>query len=309
MLRVTSNMMNSQLLLNLNRNGRATNETQLQLSTGRKLNRPSDDPVGMTYSLRYRTELSANTQYQSNVDSALSWLDYNDTALDQVGSILTHLKELTVQASTSTNPQSALDAIKTEVEQLKEQLIDIGNSKLNGKYIFNGQQYDKKPYDFAKDGNNLSVTTDVGDLLTDQGNISFIVGESVQLPINVTGNTIFGSPSEKDDDHVFTMIDRLTTALGKGDFSTISAQIDKIDTRMDKVLTARAEIGAKTNRVELMAGRLEDMGINLTDLQSKAEDADYEKLIIQSKIQESIYNASLSAGAKIISTSLVDFLR
>ena len=309
MLRVTSNMMNSQLLLNLNRNGRATNETQLQLSTGRKLNRPSDDPVGMTYSLRYRTELSANTQYQSNVDSALSWLDYNDTALDQVGSILKHLKELTVQASNSTNPQSALTSIQTEVEQLKEQLIDIGNSKLNGKYIFNGQQYDKKPYDFEKDGNNLSDTTDVGDLLTDPGNINFIVGESVQLPISVTGNTIFGDPSEQNDDHIFTMIDRLTKALSTSDFPTISAQLDKIDTRMDKVLTARAEIGAKTNRVELMAGRLEDMGINLTDLQSKAEDADYEKLIIQSKIQESIYNASLSAGAKIISTSLVDFLR
>lgn len=309
MLRVTSNMMNSQLLLNLNRNGRATNETQLQLSTGRKLNRPSDDPVGMTYSLRYRTELSANTQYQSNVDSALSWLDYNDTALDQVGSILQRLKELTVKASNTTNPDSALSSIKTEVEQLKEQLIDIGNSKLNGKYIFNGQQYDTKPYDFEKDENNLSKTDGVGDLLTDSGSINFIVGENVQLPINVTGNTIFGNPSEQNDDHIFTMMDRLIGALGSSDFPTISSQLDKIDTRMEKVLTARAEIGAKTNRVELMAGRLEDMGINLTDLQSKAEDADYEKLIIQSKIQESIYNASLSAGAKIISTSLVDFLR
>ncbi|MGM1049193.1 MAG: flagellar hook-associated protein FlgL [Bacillota bacterium] len=309
MLRVTSNMMNSQLLMNLNRNGRAMNENQLQLATGRKLNKPSDDPVGMTYSLRYRTELSANTQYQSNVDSALSWLDYNDTALGQVGDILQHLKELTVRASNSTNPQSALTAIQTEIEQLKEQLIDIGNSKLNGKYIFNGEQYDQKPYDFVKDGNNVSDTSGAGDLLTDPGSINFIVGESVQMPINVTGNDIFGSPSEKDDDHLFTMIDRLTTAMSTSDFPAISAQLDKLDTRLDKVVTARAEIGAKTNRIELMAGRLEDMGINLTDMQSKAEDADYEKVIIQSKIQESIYNASLSAGAKIISTSLVDFLR
>ncbi len=309
MLRVTSNMMNSQLMLNLNRNARSMNNTQLQLATGRKVNRPSDDPVAMTYSLRYRTELTANDQYKNNVDSALSWLDYNDTMLGQVGDILKRLKELTVQASTSTNPDTALTSIKTEVEQLKEQLIDIGNSKLNGKYIFNGQKYDTKPYDFTKDGNNLSDTSEAGDLLTDQGRIHFIVGESVQLPINITGNEVFGSPDEKDDDHIFTMIDRLTKALGDSDFETISAQLDKFDTRLDKVLTARAEVGAKTNRVELMAGRLEDMGINLTDLQSKAEDADYEKLIIQSKIQESIYNASLSVGAKIISTSLVDFLR
>ncbi|KOP66198.1 flagellar biosynthesis protein FlgL [Bacillus sp. FJAT-18019] len=307
MLRVTSNMMNSQLMLNLNRNARSMNNTQLQLSTGRKVNKPSDDPVAMTYSLRYRSELNSNDQYRSNVDSALSWLDYNDTTVGQVGEIIKRLKDLTIQASNSTNPPEALTGIQTEVEQLKEQLIDIGNSKLNGKYIFNGQMYDKKPYDFPKDANHLSDTSNAGKIPTDPGTVNFIVGESVQLPISVTGDSIFGASGE--DDHLFLMIDRLTAALSTSDFDNISAQLDKLDTRMDKVLTVRAEIGAKTNRVELMAGRLEDMGINLTDLQSKAEDADYEKLIIQSKIQESIYNASLSVGAKIISTTLVDFMR
>ncbi|WMT40666.1 flagellar hook-associated protein FlgL [Paenibacillus sp. D2_2] len=308
-MRVTNNMMSSQLLLNLNRNGVRMNDLQTQLSTGRKLNKPSDDPVGITYSMRYRAELSSNSQHQANVDSALSWLDFNDTVVGQVGGIIQHLKELTVQASNSTNPQSALDSIKTEVEQLKEQLIDLANSKMNGKYIFNGENYDKKPYDFAKDANNLSDTINVGDLLTDSGQINFIVGDSIQLAINTSGNEIFGSPSEKDDDHLFTMIDRLTTALGNGDFPAISGELDKFDTRLDKVMTVRAEIGAKTNRVELMNTRLQDLEINLTDMQAKTEDADYEKVVIQSKIAESIYNASLASGSKIISTSLVDFLR
>lgn len=308
-MRVTSNMMNAQLLLNLNRNGNRMSDLQTQMSTGRKINKPSDDPVGITYSMRYRAELASNEQYQDNVDGALSWLEFSDQMIGQVGSIIQRLKELTVQASNSTNPQSALDSIKTEVEQLKEQLIDIGNSKLNGKYIFNGQTYDKKPYDFPKDANNLSDTTLAGDLLTDSGDIKYIVGDSIQLSINISGNNIFGNPDEKDGDHLFTMIDRLTTALGTSDFPAISSQLDLLDSRLDKVMTARAEIGAKVNRVELMGGRLEDLGINLTDMQSKTEDADYEKLILQSKIQESIYNASLSAGAKIISTSLVNFLR
>lgn len=308
-MRVTNNMMNSQLLLNLNRNGVRMNDLQTQMYTGRKLNKPSDDPVGITYSMRYRAELSSNEQHQANVDSALSWLDFNDTVVGQVGEIVQHLKELTVQASNTTNPQSALSSIKTEVEQLKEQLIDLANSKMNGKYIFNGENYDKKPYDFAKDANNVSDTSNAGDLLTDSGHINFIVGESIQLSINTSGNHIFGSPSEKDDDHLFTMIDRLTTALGNSDFPAISAELDKFDTRLDKVMTVRSEIGAKTNRVELMNTRLEDLGINITDMQAKTEDADYEKAIIQSKIAESIYNASLASGSKIISTSLVDFLR
>ncbi|OMD62757.1 flagellar hook-associated protein FlgL [Paenibacillus odorifer] len=305
MLRVTSNMMNSQLLLNLNRNARTMNDTQLQLSSGRKINKPSDDPVGITYSLRYRAELSSNEQYTKNVDSALSWLDYNDTVLGQAGDVVQKIRELTVQAGTGTNPQSALDSINSEVLQLKEQLVDIANSTLNGKYIFNGEQYNTKPYDFAKGADGTYDVTKP--ITTDTGQIQFIVGEGVRMPISTSGNDVFGRTGEADN--LYTIINNISGALQSGDITAVSNQLANIDTRMDNLLTVRSEIGAKTNRVELMQERLSDLNINLTDLQAKTEDADYEGLIMQSKIQENIYNASLSVGAKIISTTLVDFIR
>lgn len=311
MIRVTSNMLNNQMLLNLNRNGVNLNNLQTQLTTGRKINKPSDDPVGITYSMRYRAELSSNDQYQKNVSSAQSWLEFTDTTVNQVGNILHRMKELTVQASNSTNPPSALNSIRTEIEQLKEQLIDIGNSKVNGKYIYNGQKYDQKPYDFPKDadGKSIILDTDIETLLTDAGDVNYIVGDSVQLPVNITGNVIFGTPDDKDGDHLFSIINRLTTALEDGNFKDISGELDNIDTRLDKVLTARSVVGARANRVDLMAGRLGDLEINLTDMQSRTEDADAEKLLLNAKVQESIYNASLSVGAKIISNTLADFIR
>jgi flagellar hook-associated protein 3 FlgL len=281
------------------------NDTQLQLSSGRKINKPSDDPVGITYSLRYRAELSSNEQYTKNVDSALSWLDYNDTVLGQAGDVVQKIRELTVQASTGSNPQSALDSINAEVMQLKEQLVDIANSTLNGKYIFNGEQYNSKPYDFAKGADG---TYDVSKpITTDAGQIQFIVGEDVRMPISTTGNDVFGNTG--DADNLFAIINNLSAGLKAGDLKAVSGQLDVIDTRMETILSARSEIGAKTNRVELMKDRLSDLNVNLTDLQAKTEDADYEGLIMNSKIQENIYNASLSVGAKIISTTLVDFIR
>ncbi|PWW37437.1 MULTISPECIES: flagellar hook-associated protein FlgL [Paenibacillus] len=306
-MRITNNMLSSQLLLNLNRNAQQMNNTQTQLATGRKINKPSDDPVGITYSLRYRAELSSNEQYQKNVDSAVSWLEFNDTVMNQAGNVMQRLRELTVQASTGTNPQSALDSINEEVQQLKEQLIDISNSKLNGKYVFNGETYDVKPYDFPTNADGSFDTTNAASVVTDKGKINFIVGESVQFPINVDGNEVFGTGTE--DDNLFVIMNTIMKALSDGDQKELSNQLDNIDSRMDKMLAIRSEIGAKTNRVDLMMGRLDDLGINLTDLQSKVEDADYAELAMQSKIQENIYNASLSAGAKIISPSLVDFLR
>lgn len=300
-------MLSSQLVLNLNRNAQQMNNTQTQLATGRKINKPSDDPVGITYSLRYRAELSSNEQYQKNVDSTVSWLDFNDTVMDQAGSVVQRLRELTVQAATGTNPQSALDSINEEVKQLKAQLVDISNSTLNGKYIFNGETYDMKPYDFPTNTDGSFDTTNAASVVTDSGKINFIVGESIQLPINVTGNEVFGNPNEADN--LFVIFNTISQALASGDQKELSNQLTNIDTRTDKMLAIRAEIGAKTNRVELMQGRLSDLEVNLTDLQAKVEDADYAELSIKSKIQENIYNASLSTGAKIISQSLVDFLR
>lgn len=93
------------------------------------------------------------------------------------------------------------------------------------------------------------------------------------------------------------------------DLQKVSEQLGLIDSRVDKIATVHAEIGAKVNRIELMQARLSDLEINLTDLQSKTEDSDYAELLIKSKIEENVYNASLSVGSKVISMSLVDFMR
>ncbi|MGU3471505.1 flagellar hook-associated protein FlgL [Paenibacillus sp. D51F] len=306
-MRVTNNMLSSQLLLNLNRNNSRMTELQNQLSTGRQINKPSDNPVGITYALRYRSELAYNEQYQSNVDSAVSWLDFSDTVMGQTGEIVQRLRELVVQASTGSNPQSALDSISQEVQQLKGQLVDVGNSQLNGKYVFNGQQYDVKPYDLPL-GADGSVDTSAAALVkTDNFPVSYVVGDGIQLPVNITGNSIFGSPS--DPDNLFTLMNRISDALQAGNYSQISSELVGIDSRHDTLLKNRAELGARSNRVELMQNRLADLNSNLTELQSKTEDADYAELLMKSKIQENIYNASLSAGSKIITPSLVDFLR
>lgn len=300
-IRITPSMMHMQLTRNLNNNLARMESLQGQLTTGRKINKPSDDPVGITYSLRYRTELASNDQYQKNTDSALSWLSFNDTVLNQSGNVLHRLKELSVQGATGTNPQVALDAISSEVAELKQQMLDIANSKLNGKYVFNGQQFDRIPYDATQPGFDAKTVS------TDTGEVMYAVGVGVTMPINVNGNEVFGSPSETDN--IFAVFDNIMAELAAGDNAGVSAELANIESRLDKILNARSLVGSRTNRLELMQNRLDDLGINLTDMQSKTEDADYEKLLIDSKINESVYQASLSVGAKVITPTLVDFLR
>lgn len=295
--RITQGMMNNQLLRNVTANLSRINENQNQLSTGRKINKPSDDPVGISFSLRYRSEGAANEQYKSNADSAVSWLDFTDTTLNQANTVIQRVRELTVEASNGTNPQSALDAIKKEIDQLSEQMVTIGNSQFNGKYVFNGQLTDKAPYTSG------TASTDVAD----QGEIKFDIGVGVRVTANVSGDKIFGAPGASDN--IFMIMKDLSAALASGNQNDIGACIGRIDSRNEAFLQARADVGARQNRIELAQSRLEDIGTNLQTLQAKEEDADIPAVITNLKTDENVYNASLSVGSKIISTSLVDFLR
>lgn len=295
--RVTQGMMNNQLLRNISTNLSRINDNQNQLSTGRRINKPSDDPVGISFSLRYRSELSANEQFKSNADAAVSWLDYTDTTLNQANTVIQRVRELTVQATNGTNPQSALDAIKKEIDQLNEQLVNIGNSQFNGKYVFNGQKTDKQPYNLA------TADTDQ----TDTGEIKFDIGVGVRVSANITGDDVFGGVG--DNDNIFLVMKDLSRELGLGNQGAIGAILGRLDSRNEAFLQTRADVGARQNRIELSQARLEDISLNLQTLQAKEEDADIPGVITNLKTDENVYNASLSVGAKIISTSLVDFLR
>lgn len=293
--RVTQSMMSATLIRNLNTNLNRMDHLQNQLATGKRINKPSDDPVGISFAMRYRSELAANDQYQSNVDSAISWLENTDTTLGQAGDVLQRVRDLTVQAANGTNPKAALESIEKEVFQLKTQLIDIGNTNFNGKYIFNGQKTDVIPYD-------SNTITD-----TDSGTIKFELGVGVKIGVNASGNKVFGSASEEDN--AFRIFDELIGALKSSDFDTISSSLNKIDTRLEAVLRERSETGAKINRLELAGARLKDISLNLQTLQTKTEDVDMAEAITNLKASENVYQASLSVGAKLIKPSLIDYLR
>jgi flagellar hook-associated protein 3 FlgL len=291
-------MLNNQMLSSLRNNLSRMEKVQQQLSSGKMINKPSDDPVGLSYSMRYRSELTANEQYQRNLDSAVSWLDYGDTTVGQAVDVLQRARELAVQGANGSNPQQAREAIAAEVEELAEQLREVANSRFNGKYVFNGQRTNKPPYPDPDSYLNASFDT---------GKISFEVSRGVNVGVNLHAGEIFGDAAAKDN--AFAALDLLNTSLRSGDQAEIGKALGQLDSRLDQVLESWADLGARKNRVELIDNRLKDANTNIQSLLSKTEDADMATVITNLKTEENVYQASLSAGARIIRPSLVDFLR
>lgn len=112
-----------------------------------------------------------------------------------------------------------------------------------------------------------------------------------------------------EPDNVFQIMKDMIANLESGNQTGIEGAMDLVDSRMEKLLDARSTIGARTNRIDLVQGRLKDINVNLQELQSKTEDADMAIVITNLKMAENVYQAALSAGAQLIRPSLVDFMR
>jgi flagellar hook-associated protein 3 FlgL len=295
--RVTPGMMQSQLIRNLNNNYNRMNATQEQIATGRKINRASDDPVGITYALRYRSELSMNDQYQRNITTATAAVENVDTVLSQINELMQRAKELAVRGVSDSSSKEARDAIGKEMDGILEQAVTLGNDQINGKYTFNGQMTMTRPYDITTAG-----TTD-----TDDASVLLPLAPGVDIASNISGNSVFGAST--DTDNMFSTFRLLRDAMYANDGATAGTAMDQLGTRLDKFLGVRAEVGARANRIGMLDSRNKDLDTTLNSLSAKTEDADIALAITKLQRDENVYQASLSVGSKIIQPSLVDYLR
>ncbi|UOF91415.1 flagellar hook-associated protein FlgL [Fodinisporobacter ferrooxydans] len=300
-MRITQTMLNQNMLFNLENNTNRLAQYQEQLSTGKKLNAPSDDPVGTGLVLQYKTALAQNDQYTQNAGNAQSWLNNTDTQLSQVSTVMQRIREIAVQAANGTNSADEFSAIGSELEQLKGQLVQVGNSQFDGQYVFNGQMVNQQPYD----PNNPTAKD------PDTRTIQYQVDENTTIPVNVSGADVFGKSAETDN--VFTVLQNLETALKSGNTTTAQSAAENslslIDSRISKINNASADVGARLNRVQLITNRLSDSKLNLTKLLSNVQDADMAKVITNLKTAENVQQAALAAGSRIIVSTLVDFLK
>ncbi|MGE7914507.1 flagellar hook-associated protein FlgL [Lysinibacillus xylanilyticus] len=306
-MRVTQSMLSSNMLRNLNTSYNKMSKYQNMLDSGKKITRPSEDPVVAVKGMGYRIDLDKNEQYQRNIREAHTWLDTTDEALDQTGSALKRVKELIVQAANDTNTTDDRQKINSEMQQLKEQLRDIANTRVGENYIFSGTHTNEPLYTDKTGPQNPAITTG------GQKAIEINVFDGIPMNINTPGADLF-----KDIDdfmgHVTTLLQSGATGTEIGDalglqITSGGSTIPGLDAVYESTLTVRADVGARQNRVEMMENRLSLQEINVTKQLSVNEDTDYAKTITDMITQESIHQASLSVGAKIIQQTLVDFIR
>ncbi|WP_410911444.1 flagellar hook-associated protein FlgL [Priestia filamentosa] len=292
-MRVTQSMISQHTLRNMSSNYEKLMNLQEQATSGKKLNRPSDDPISAVKSLNYRTNLNENNQYKENFTEAYKWLDNSDGSLEEANKVMQRIRELTVSASNGTKLEDEREAIRLEVSGLKEHLVSIANKNIEGKFLFNGINTGQAPVD------NKSGTIVVG---ASEKPISIELSKGLSIDVSTDGTDVFSQA-------FFDNLTKLEQSLAEGSSGEeIGDQLSAMDENINAIISARTLIGARTNRLEIMEARLNEQGELLEKKLSDVEDIDFEKAIMDLQMQETVQRAALAVGAKIMQPSLVDFL-
>ncbi|MBU5440982.1 flagellar hook-associated protein FlgL [Paenibacillus sp. MSJ-34] len=301
-MRVTGQMQNIQLLRNLRNINADLLDKNNKLSTGQRINRPGDDPVGIGYQMRYDTELLRSNEFMENVKTGSGMLRTMDSLMQQATDVLKRARVLVQQGSTGTVTDEARKIIAAEMTQLKEQMVMIGNSSYNGRFLFNGQKTDQPPY---------TVNGAAGET-TDSGVYFLNVSPSVTVPVSITGEVIFGaadSAANPNPNNTFKVLDDIISHLNNNEQDLLADDIARIDAAVDHIAVSWSEIGARMNRFELMENRIMDETVNLKELRAKVADVDIPQAVTDLKMKETVLQAALSTGARIMQTTLIDFIR
>ena len=285
-------------------------QTNLQLSTGKKILTPSDDPAAAARIIDLDQSIKQTEQYQSNINFARDRLSSEEGVLKGATDILHRLNELGVQGLNDTNSASDRIAIATEMDQLNDQLLGLANTKnANGEYMFSGFKSTTLP--FSKDPTNTGAYNYAGDT-----NVRAIqIDAARQVADGDPGSQVFGVPTGALPAtvplpgaiaNIFEAIDKFSTDLKAN--TPNSASLDDISKTLDKVLNTRSSIGTRLNALDNQENINSDAILSTKTALSATEDLDYTEAISRFNQQTVSLQAAQQTFTQVKKLSLFNYL-
>jgi flagellar hook-associated protein 3 FlgL len=329
-MRVTNKMLSNNFLRDMRTNLTNMNTLQGQMTSGKQIRNASDDPFKASRIMQMHSDIEANKQYNSNIKDSINYLDTTDTALGQVGDVVSRIEELLISAGNAAYSGNERKAINDEINQKVGEVSQILNTSFDGKYIFGGTRGTTKPtattidatgntqLAYFKEGgvldlSNIAIPSDPNTVQYNQINskVSVEVSQGVTMEYNITASQVINYGT--GDNNLMKLLGDITSHLGSTDTSDIKKLTNEdligIKAAMTNILKVRSEVGSKQNRMESAEARNVDANFNMTEIMSRTEDIDITEKTMEYATMQTIYMASLQTSAKVLQPSLLDYLR
>ena len=277
-------------------------KTQLELSSGKRVRSPSDDPAAAARILDLQQGVAITRQYQANILAAQSRLELEDAVLGSVTNSLQRARELAVGGLNGTQSAEDRAAMAKEIHQITEEVMALANTKdANGDYLFAGFQTQTVP--FSTDGSGTYRYSG------DQGQRHLQVGPTRQVPVGDSGLDIFMKIRDAAGTgfrDVFTSLYELATDLEAN--MPDSSSLTELDNAIENILGIRAQAGARLNAIDREREVNDSMLFELEQARSAVEDIDFAEAASRLSRQSLVLQAAQQSFVRVQSLSLFNFL-
>ncbi len=289
-MRVANKAIYDSVKYNLGSISEELNKANEIVTTGKRINNLSDDPVGLTQSLNIRSTLASIEQMGRNISYGNSWLTTSESALTSVQNIISDTKVLCIQMANATIGSDQRSSAAGTVQNMLDEIVSLGNTDVAGNYIFAGSKTDTVPFD--QDGTYNG----------DNNAFAIKISKNSTVEIGSDGEAVFGT--------VFNTLIDLKDALQSNDVGGIQVAMGDLDGHFEDISAKISDVGSKMNRMEIKDNILQDLNFSNTERLSKIEDADIAEAIMNLSAAELTYQAALASSSKVMTLlTLVDYLK
>jgi flagellar hook-associated protein 3 FlgL len=270
-----------------------------ELSTGRRVNSPSDDPTAFAADVENQASQSSTDQYLKNTSNLESLFQTADSTLSSVVSSLNQAISIGTRGANGTLNPTDQKALAQQVQAIQAQIVQFANTSYQGNYLFGGTATTTPP--FAMDATQPSGVRYDGN--TGVNSVEISDGRSIET--NVPGSEIFmGSGG-----NVMGSLQQLVTALNSGDTTAIGTATTALSTSLNYVSQQRVFYGSASNQLTSNQTFLQQEQVNLQTQESTLVGVDMATAATQLSQATTAHDAALAALAKVLPTSLLDYLK
>jgi flagellar hook-associated protein 3 FlgL len=305
-MQITQQMMTQSFLYNITNDNQRMQSLENELSTGKVLNMPEDNPLAVSQDMSVRATLSQTSGYENTISAGLTWMNSTSSALNQVISSLQSIQSYVVEAMNSTNQTSSSEeALGETIKQLAGGIYQSLNTTQGSRYLFGGTLPLSAPVSSsAADSTGFSVSSSA------TGSLQLEVSSSINVTINVTADQIMNTAPNGTSDTLQSTLDGLVTQLSSGNAnqSTMSSLLSSLQENLGNVVNANADVGARIKRLTSLQSQMSQYSTVLTNYKGDLEDANMAQVITQFNTDQSVFTAALKMGSEVLLPSLVSFL-
>lgn len=293
--RITTLMTTNTILGEINQSQSALDNTEEELSSGKTINEPSDNPYGASLAVQLNGQLSQLTDYTNNITDGQAWTQTATSALNSIQDEVQRAQELVTEAGNGSMSASDLSDIGDEINQIISGIQSSANAQYNGQYVFSGTSTSTAPYDSS--GNYQGSST----MVTRQ------IGPNANATVSVDLSSVLGTSSSTGLlSQLSDIANQLTSGSGTSALNT--TDLTDLQNGLQSLNSLQTQLGTTSDQLTMASGTISDMQTSVTSDLSNDVDANMASTETTYSNEEAAFEAALQAGASIVQTSLMNFL-